>query len=694
MQLWRHIDRMIGFSSDDHVADAFSRERLQAVRGGIHLYYLTILVPYFGYAWFTSHETVTQVAGIIFLLAVVLRFRHWSMPQSPEKSEDVNAVTARVTGAMVVLLSVTQAVFYIMLAKGAAGAGTDAMAWAPILAVGILSALIQSAVLTGIVFASRVIFFCLVMPQVLAVVWFFAGHNIPATVAIVTLTGISFFLSEASHKVQLRLFDAQMNADAALRRMEKTNVELGEARRQAQALAETDGLTGVHSRFAFIQEVEKRLALGHAGMLAIIDLTRFKPINDLYGHNAGDVVLRHVARRLQRALPEGSIVGRLGGDEFGVFIGGTGPAEKLGELVALCNDALHKVRRPMRLSSALISIGGSAGARLVGLDITDVGRAMLDADAALFVAKREGLEGTKLFDDAIREEKNWMKTLEGELLKSSTISQMSLVYQPIFNLRTGELASFEALARWEHPEFGEISPSIFIPAAERLGRIGEITLALLKSSLAFAASWDPPVRLSFNLSAAHICCEDAAREIVDILAARDFPLERLQFEITETAMLVNFDMARANIETLRKAGCRIALDDFGAGFASLVYLREIQFDKVKIDGSLVRNAREEQGRAMLGGVIRMFEAMDLECVAEYIESESDHETALSLGAEFGQGFELGMPMREADVCALLERHQAPRSSNIHSLVARGGGEDGMSSERGIHPLNFPDSRKR
>ena len=694
MRFWHRIDRLIGFSSDNHVADAFSRQRLQAVRSGIHLYYLIILVPYIGYAWFNSDQAVTLAAGAIFLGAIALRFRHWSLPQDPAMTEDVNAVAARMTGLMVVILSTVQAVFYVMIAIAAARASPDTMAWAPVLAVGILAALIQSAILTGIVFASRVIFFVQVLPQVLAVVWFFSSSNLPVTLAIVILSGISFFLSEASHKVQLRLFEAQMNADAALRRMEKTNVELGEARREAQTQAETDRLTGVLSRYAFIQQVHARMQMGQAGMLAIIDLSRFKPINDLYGHSAGDVVLRHVSRRLERALPSGSIVGRLGGDEFGIFVNGSGPAEKLGDLVATCDAALRKVRQPMRLSSALISIGSSAGARLLGLDITDVGRAMLDADAALFAAKRDGLEATVLFDETIREEKDWLKTLEMELLKAKTIDQMTLVYQPIFNLRTGELASLEALARWDHPEFGEISPAIFIPAAERLGRIGDITLALLNKALDFAAEWNPPVRLSFNLSAAHICCENAGREIVDLFADRNFPLDRLQFEITETAMLVNFDMARSNIESLRRAGCRIALDDFGAGFASLVYLREINFDKVKIDGSLIRNAREPQGRQMLSGVIRMFEAMELECVAEYIEHRGDFETALNLGVEFGQGFELGMPLRQSEVSKLLERYRPPSSSNIHSLVGWVSGDDAAEPQSDDGPYSLPGFRKR
>ncbi|MFW2349968.1 putative bifunctional diguanylate cyclase/phosphodiesterase [Qipengyuania sp.] len=661
---------MIGFESENQVAAAFGRERIKAVRDVIHLYYLTILAPFAGFAWIYRDQTVTKVVGAILVFAVVLRFRHWSSPPVAGESEDVNPVAARVTGAMVVLLSTAQAAFYISIGLFEAEQSPGDLGWGPILALGMLAALIQGAALTGIIFASRVIFFCFVLPMVLTLLYLFVGVNLPASIAVVFLTAVGLLLSEASHRIQLRLFKAQYDADQALIGMEKTHLKLINARRQAQHQAETDSLTGVRSRFAFIRDVEAQLTEGQTGLLAVIDLDRFKPINDLYGHHAGDVVLRHVARRLKRALPSGTIVGRLGGDEFGLFRGGITHADGIAELVAQCDEALVQIRRPMRLSSALVSIGGSAGARVLGSDAVDVGRALRDADAALYVAKREGLEATKLFDDVIRDESEWLHTIEAELMRVDAVDEMSLVYQPILNLRTGELASFEALARWCHPTHGEISPALFIPAAERLGRITDITLGMLEKALAFAADWDLPCRLSFNLSAAHICCEDAARNIVELIERCHFPSHRLQFEITETAMLVNFEVARANVEILREAGCRMVLDDFGAGFASLVYLREISFDKVKIDGSLIRGARVQQGRDMLRGVIQMINSMKLESVAEFIECRADYETALELGAEFGQGFYLGSPIDELGARELLERHREPQSEKIRSLVNR------------------------
>ena len=668
VKLLQHIDRLIGFESDDEIADRFSRERVKSVRETIHYYYLTILAPYAGLAWVTWDHLVTRIVACILALAVAFRFRHWMLPVPEGKTEDVNRNAARLTGFMVVLLSCTQAAFYLTLAFDLDGMAGGTPSWLPILALGLLAALTQGAALTGIIFASRVIFFCFVMPVVAAVLYLFAASNIPASVATVVLTAVNFYIAETSHRTQLRLFQAQYDADAALLRMERTNTELADARRNAQYQAETDNLTGLRSRLAFIHDIEAKLDGGQCGLLAVIDLDRFKPINDLYGHHAGDIVLRQVALRLQRVLPQGTVVGRLGGDEFGVFIAGSSCLAELGELVDVCDKALRQLCKPMRLANAQVSIGACAGARLLGEDAPDVDQALRDADAALYFAKRNDMIETKLFDAEIRDKNKRLHAIETALLEEGALDQLSLAYQPIFNLRTGQLSSFEALARWEHPVLGNISPGQFIPIAERIGCIRPITLALLSRAVDFAAEWPASCRLSFNLSAAHICGGDAASEIVALIKQKNYPAERLQLEITETAMLVDFATARRNVDMLREAGCRVALDDFGAGFASLVYLREIRFDKVKIDGSLIKRARHPQGRDMLRGVVKMIAAMKLESVAEFIATSGDRETARELGAEFGQGYHLGYPLDEEGTRDLLAQYHWPHSTKVRSLA--------------------------
>lgn len=685
MTFLKRIDTIIGFFDDDPFTAKFSRERIRSVRQTIFVYYLAILLPFAAAAVNFPSELPTRIVGAILLLAVVLRFKHWTRPPPPEESEDMSPRAARLTAMMVVVLSLAQAYFYIALPLSLAARNPDSFGWSQIFGLGLLTGLIQGAALTSVLFASQAIFFCLLFPLVAAALFLFSAGNIFMPLSLAGIVAIAYYLALLSHRAQLGLFRAQFDADEALVRTERANSELIEARRSAQYRAEFDGLTGVRNRYAFMRDIEAQLERGGGGVLAVIDLDRFKPINDHYGHYAGDLVLRFVARRLQRALPKDAVVGRLGGDEFAVFVAGKPAVSDPSELVASCDRALAQLRRPIRLSNAHVSIGGSAGGRIVEAAQIGVAQALQDADSALYVAKREGLETLKLFDDHIRDEAMRLGAIETEMSKRDALDHFSLAYQPIVNLRTGEVASFEALARWNHPKLGEIQPSQFIAIAERNGRIREITIALLGKALTFAKDWEPPCRLSFNLSAAHICGDNAAGEIIALVESSGIQPDRLQFEITETAMLINFDVARRNIEILREAGCRIALDDFGAGFASLVYLREIKFDKVKIDGSLIRGARDTAGRDMLNGVIKMLSAMKLGSVAEYIATEEDHETALLLGAEFGQGYFLGKPMRDTQVSALLEE---TRQRALEAIERRSG------SDRRILPVAPYDNANR
>ena len=216
VQFWRRIDRLIGFESDNEIAAKFSRERIKSVRNTIHIYYLTIIAPFIGIAWVTWDQTPTRIMAGILVLAVITRFRHWVLPLPEGASEDVNPVAARVTGFMVVLLSCSQTLFYLSLAFGSIAFNNENMAWLQILSLALLAGLTQGAALTGIVFASRVIFFCFVLPLVAAVLYIYAGNNLPASVAVIVLTVVSLYLAETSHKMQLSLLKAQFDADAAL----------------------------------------------------------------------------------------------------------------------------------------------------------------------------------------------------------------------------------------------------------------------------------------------------------------------------------------------------------------------------------------------------------------------------------------------------------------------------------------------
>ena len=669
MRLLDRIDRVIGFAPDNPIAAEFGRERIRSIRRFIFVYYLSILAPFLGAAAHHADHIASKVMGGIILLAVLLRFRHWVFPVPAAKSEDINPVAARVTAAMVTILSLSQFAFYAALAF------TGATEWRGsllLIAIGVIAGLTQAAALTGIIFASRVIFFGLIAPLVVSIPMLMPAFDMPVSLAVALLCAIAFRLAEASHDTQLQLFKTRYDADITRRRAESMNGELFTARKAAEREANIDGLTGARNRFAFLRDVSACIEDGHAGILMLVDLDRFKPINDLYGHHAGDIALRYVTRRLSRALPGDAIIGRLGGDEFGVFLRFGDGHQDVEDLTRACDAALARLRRPIRVANSTVTLGSSGGARLLGPETADMEQALRDADTALYAAKRDGMETVRMFDGELHEVAMRAKAVEAALLSLDPGKALTLVYQPIFNLETGELSCFEALARWKDPVLGTVSPMEFIPMAEQLGRIEAITFALLERALSFAREWAAPCGLSFNLSAAHICSADAATQIVDVVQRSGFPADRLQFEITETAMLVNFDVARRNVEALRAAGCRLALDDFGAGFASLVHLREIRFDRVKIDGSLTYAARTPDGRDMLRGVITMIEAMKLEAVAEYVATDHDLANVCELGAGFGQGFHLSAPLDEEGVRALLRYSAAEGAKPV-----RGRGMDNV-----------------
>lgn len=629
---------MIGLSADDPVAFRFARERIGAVRKVIHAYYLAILMPFIGVAANNGEYAITWICGGVFAAAVVLRFRHWSRPVPTIQSEHANPAAARLSGFMIVLLSTVQAVYYIAIGHAVHQSAPLSEAILPLI-IGLLAAFVQAIAVTGVVFASRVVIICQALPIVVASFLEFGGEQILLSLALCTLTVTCWLFSEISHRTHLAQFKAQHDAIAA--------------RKEAQFRANHDALTGAQNRNAFLAAVEQRLRAGHDGLLVLFDLDRFKPINDLYGHHAGDEVLRAVAERCERMAPSSSVFGRLGGDEFGIFLEQGGAAGGPERLLEAGRAMMAELERPIALAHTTVSVGASGGARLISCSDDDIDLAFREADAALYSAKLDERGSIKLFDHGVRSVGVRKLAVEKALLQGEALPDLSLVYQPIFDLRSGRIASFEALARWTHPELGVVSPAEFIPIAERSGLINTLSLALLRIALRFSRAWRPDLRLSFNISAVHLCADGAAQDIIRMVEEADFPPERLELEITETAMLVNFEKARANIRILREAGCRVALDDFGAGFASLVYLREIQFDKVKIDGSLIGAARRPQGQAMLRGVIKMVEAMNLDCVAEYIETREDLDIASRLGASHGQGFNLGHPLGDADVMALI-----------------------------------------
>jgi len=449
------------------------------------------------------------------------------------------------------------------------------------------------------------------------------------------------------------------------------NVERERARRaerlakaekaKAKLIADTDHLTGLANRRAFLRALTRRAAaVAKSGGFALgtVDLDGFKPINDTFGHAAGDAVLKEVGRRLAAAAGESALIARTGGDEFALLLPGVRGEEAARSVGAAVCKVLQE---PFRVEGREFRISGCCGLTLLTPTDCQVEEALVRADTALYRAKQNGRAGVAVFSPEMDEIHRRRKQVETALRQPETRNQIAMVFQPIRDLSTGELRAFEALARWDHPEMGRIPPDQFIPVAEQINVIEEISDILLAGAAAEAKRWASSVRLSFNVSAVQLCTAGSATRILTVLEEARMEPSRLQVEVTETALLVDFEVARRNLQQLREAGARIVLDDFGAGHASISYLREMQFDGIKLDGSLVAAVADSlRGRRLLKGVLDLCASMGLPCVAEHIESDEQVALLRELGCRDGQGFILSPPLDPAAAAALA----APRMARL------------------------------
>jgi diguanylate cyclase (GGDEF)-like protein len=423
---------------------------------------------------------------------------------------------------------------------------------------------------------------------------------------------------------------------------------------KARLIADTDPLTGLANRRAFLRALGRRAAViarsGRGFALAMVDLDGFKPINDTFGHAAGDRVLEGIGSRLANAAGEGALIARTGGDEFALLlprVRSVAGAESVGASVCAA------LQEPFVVDGREFRISGCCGVTLLSEGDCDVEEALIRADTALYRAKEGGRSGVAVFSREMHEIHRRRILVEKALRLPETMDRIGLVFQPITDLATGELKALEALARWHDDTLGRIPPDQFIPIAEQINVIEQISDKLLALAVTEAARWASAVRLSFNVSAVQLCTAGSAQRILAVLAQRDVDPGRLQVEVTETALLADFETARDNLTALRGAGARIVLDDFGAGHASISYLREMQFDGVKLDGALISTVTDSlRSRRLLKGVLDLCAALGLPSVAEHIETEDQLRLLRELGCREGQGFLLSPPLHAEAAAAL------------------------------------------
>ncbi|NOZ31619.1 MAG: EAL domain-containing protein [Alphaproteobacteria bacterium] len=429
-------------------------------------------------------------------------------------------------------------------------------------------------------------------------------------------------------------------------------------------MARYDSLTGLPNRTYFKEQVDaglaaraKRRGPAEACMLMIVDLDDFKHVNDTHGHQAGDELLTIAAQRLRRALGKKINVARLGGDEFVVFCRDSPARLDASELGARIQSAFAK---PFELSDQKVRTGVSGGA-VMSFDAADEFETLLTkADLALYKAKGEGKGRIVVFAEEMDTEYRYRQRLKTDLRAAVENEQLYLMYQPIIARKSRRVDGCEALARWSHPEFGNIPPGVFIPIAEEIGVISQLSAWVLKTATRECMNWAPDMYISVNISPSDFRNGDVRAMVADALEASGLDANRLEIEVTEHVFLEEKQAAVVVLEDLVSQGIGIALDDFGTGYSSLSYLQDLPFTKLKIDRSFVVDVtKSERSLKLLTNIARLSKDLELTVTVEGVETEE--QLALITGhvpVDFIQGFLFGAPLPRREVAELIRRLSA------------------------------------
>jgi diguanylate cyclase len=416
-----------------------------------------------------------------------------------------------------------------------------------------------------------------------------------------------------------------------------------EAEQHIHYLAHHDALTSLPNRGYFNARIDQEIAgLSGGESLAVLclDLDRFKEINDLFGHAAGDTVLQTVATRVTAVLGERQMMARLGGDEFAVLMPGVKNPEAAGRLAETILEALHAASDAPETNC----ISTSIGIAICPDDATDREALLSHADTALYRAKTDGRNTYRFFEAAMGAAVRERRMLEHDLRLAVTRNELRLVYQPQKGARSETMTGFEALLRWNHQVRGDISPAIFIPIAEESGAILEIGDWVIKTACREAATWEQPLTVAVNVSAVQLYNPDFVQELHQILLETGLSPRRLEIEITETALVRDFNRALTTLRLVKALGVRIAMDDFGTGYSSLSNLRAFPFDKIKIDGSFIKSVNSNaQAATIVRAVLGLGRGLGLPVLAEGVETDAELQFLRDEHCDEVQGYLLGRP---------------------------------------------------
>ncbi|MFN3349540.1 EAL domain-containing protein [Pseudorhodoplanes sp.] len=432
-------------------------------------------------------------------------------------------------------------------------------------------------------------------------------------------------------------------------------------------LAHHDPLTDLANRAAFNAKLSETLdhiaaANGRFALLAI-DLDRFKEVNDLYGHAAGDKVLLEISRRMKEAVGSGAFLARLGGDEFTAILTDDATPENTGALAQRLIDA---VSGEIDCDGRKVRLGMSIGVAMYPADGTDMAALLRNADAALYRAKAEGRSGVRFFEAEMDRMLHDRRALQADLTLAVTRNELQLYYQPQARI-SGQVIGFEALLRWDHLRRGFVPPDTFIPLAEESGLIDRIGEWVLREACREAAAWRNPLQIAINLSPVQMRQADLVPMVHSVLLESGLAPDRMVLEITEGALMDDYSRAVSILRRLKALGVRIAMDDFGTGYSSLSYLQSFPFDKIKIDQTFIANLeRNTHSGAIVRAVLGLGRSLNLTTVAEGVETQTQLAILRGEGCDEMQGYLIGRPQPIAEYAELIGAPSRKRRTTVAS----------------------------
>jgi diguanylate cyclase (GGDEF)-like protein len=451
------------------------------------------------------------------------------------------------------------------------------------------------------------------------------------------------------------------------RELEVAHRETREAQAHADSLARNDILTGLPNRRQFVDSL-MRATQDPASPCAVllIDLKRFKPINEMHGYEIGDMVLCELADRFVRHRNDFGVIARLGGDEFAVVVPMPDGAESVIQTGQRIRDIVLK---PIDLAGSRLEVGATIGIALYPQDGSNPSALLRAAGLALYRAKRETGASCQLFDPSMHDLAEQRAFIDADLRRAIADGEIRPYYQPLVGIEHGEVVGFEILARWHHPTRGIIMPDKFIAAADERGLLTDMTYQIFRRACEDARPWPSNLSLSLNLAPSQLSDPLLALRLKAILDQTGIAPERIEIEVTENALITDLDATKTLLLALRDLGMTISLDDFGTGYASLYQLRDLKFDKIKIDRSFVerieRLEQEGEGNILVRAMISLGKSLGLSTTAEGIQDPEQLAHLADWGCDFGQGYLFGKAMTAVQAtqfvvsnAATLPRHSA------------------------------------